>query len=116
MKEIEGIPLWLYTPQGKCYMNGHRRINTYHVHVVLAFKGYFHNINSKNVGIVTLAKRVEGARYDSAMAEAVDLRDNPNDFLIQLLGTSDKRTKKYKEFKVLCDQYKSLIMRKKLCQ
>ena len=116
MKEIEGIPLWLYSPQGRSFMNGHRRINTYHVHVVLAFKGYFHNINSKNVGIVTLAKRVEGARYDTAIVEAKELCDDPNDFLIQLLGTSDKRTKKYKEFKVLCDQYKSLIMRKKLCQ
>ena len=116
MKEIEGIPLWLYSPQGSSFMNGHRRIKTYHVHVVLAFKGYFHNINSKNVGIVTLAKRVEGARYDSAITAAERLCANPNDFLIQLLGTSDKRTKKYKEFKVLCDQYKSLIMRKKLCQ
>jgi len=116
MKEIEGIPLWLYSPQGRSFMNGHRSIKTYHVHVVLAFKGYFHNINSKNVGIVTLAKRVEGFRYDMARAEAKELCDDPSNFLIQLLGTSDKRTKKYKEFKVLCDQYKSLIMRKKLCQ
>jgi hypothetical protein len=113
---IEGIPLLVHKSWAKSSMvNGHI-LSRRNIWVVLAYFEDFFTMNSRKVTAVQLADGlfVGQKRHDNATEEAELLADNPKEFLLQTIGTADKRTKKYKAFVKTCDNYKAYIMKRRM--
>lgn len=114
MAEIEGIPLFRYCPQGKIVQKYGRQNYTKNVHVILGYSGFFKNILTKTPGSVTIATRVWGGNLMDSIEAADRLISNPDTFLEKLIGTTDRESEQYKNFKEECDLYKAEIMKRRL--
>ena len=113
MKQFMGLDLWVYAPQGKAYSTyGGGTIITYNIHAVLGYRNLFKTIRSKTAARAQIAERVYDGRLDTAFIEANNLINKPNLFLAAVIGTHDKRTKTYKDFVELVDDYKTWLMEK----
>ncbi len=115
-KLLGGLDLWVYTPQAGTITNrySHYTVSTYNVYVILGCRETFKNIRSKVVGSVTIDTRVYGNAYIEAEIKGRELVENPDLFLEELIGTGDKRTKKYKEFVQSVNEFKAYAMTYKM--
>lgn len=120
-KRFHDLDLWVYRPGCKAPQSGgggfRRPVN---VHVVYGSIWLFNNIRSQVVAHHTVAENVDSryggdnAAFGKAMNEAYKIAYDFNLFLELIIGTSDKRTKKYKQFMEEVDRFKAYIMRRKL--